>query len=100
MNEYVKQLVDKYHKEVEALTKEQFEDALHGAIISGDFVRHVQGDPVQKQGMTYIPFREREHSKMRYEMLEQKWNCEHCRAAYERGGCPDHGPGLFEGYMS
>lgn len=24
----------------------------------------------------------------------RKWNCTHCRAAYERGGCPDHGPSL------
>ena len=26
--------------------------------------------------------------------LENKWNCEHCIAMFERGGCPDHGPCL------
>ena len=29
--------------------------------------------------------------------IEEKWNCEHCRAAYKRGGCPDHGPSIIEG---
>lgn len=29
--------------------------------------------------------------------VEKKWNCKHCRDAYERGGCPDHGPSIVEG---
>lgn len=30
---------------------------------------------------------------------ERKWNCECCRAAYARGGCPDHGPSLIGGFF-
>jgi len=29
--------------------------------------------------------------------LEEKWNCTLCRKAYERGGCPSHGPSLVSG---
>jgi len=25
---------------------------------------------------------------------KEKWNCKLCRLAYERGGCPSHGPSL------
>lgn len=29
--------------------------------------------------------------------LQWKWNCDLCRGAYKRGGCPDHGPSIIEG---
>lgn len=73
INQYVKEVVNKYSEQVEQLTKVQFEDALIGAIKSGDFVRHVQGFHIgeQKQGMTYIPFREKEYLKLKIEKLKR-----------------------------
>lgn len=64
MNDKVKNLAktffQKYAKDLEKLTIQQFEDALVGAIKSGDFVRHVRGYyPNAKQGMSYIPYRDK-----------------------------------------
>lgn len=55
----IKEIARKHAGLVEQLTIEQFEDALVGAILSGDFVRCVQNDGgiSLAQGMTYIPFR-------------------------------------------
>ena len=37
---------------------------------------------------------ELKEENMQLKFIDKKWNCEHCRAMFERGGCPDHGPCL------
>ena len=79
MDKYIKELVEKFHKQQELLTKNQFEACLIEAINSGDFMRYCT--PIESkfnsdiettslggnadytvsssQAMTYIPFRDK-----------------------------------------
>ena len=53
-------MTEKHYEEVDTLTKKQFEDALIGAIKSGDFVNCISaGASGLAQGMIYIPYREK-----------------------------------------
>ena len=60
ISEYIKDLTEKYHKEVENLTRDQFEIALKQAIESGDFIRATmqKHSPIgaSMQGIYYIPY--------------------------------------------
>lgn len=78
MQDFISETVANFHKKQEKLTKEQFTDCLNEAILSGDFVRHCtqvesgyhegientlhgggEFNISQKQGMTYVPYREK-----------------------------------------
>tara|TARA_R110000868_G_C10972548_1_gene770445 strand:- start:29922 stop:30230 length:309 start_codon:yes stop_codon:yes gene_type:complete len=61
IEDIVKKLSLEHAKKIESITTDQFEDALIGAIKSGDFQICLQYDNnlnTRTQGMTYIPFRE------------------------------------------
>jgi hypothetical protein len=70
IDEIIKSISEKYHKDVEEITIVQFEDALLGAIKSGDFLSHIQNVHIEidksgrfskeeRRAMTYIPYREK-----------------------------------------
>ena len=70
MNELIKRMAAKHFAAVEELTLEQFEDALLGAIKSGDFMRHVEPSR-GLQGLSYIPYREKMELKQEIERLKE-----------------------------
>lgn len=74
INDIIKEITLKHLAKVEELTKEQFEDALLGAIKSGDFVRCIQQDynPFKTmQGLSYIPYREKLELEARITKLQK-----------------------------
>lgn len=72
IDQYIKKVAKKASKHTDELTEEQLEDAFLGAIKSGDFVKHVQGlYPNQKQGMSYIPYREKQYLQMKINKLKR-----------------------------
>ena len=61
------ELVHKYRLAVETLTEQQLAEAIRQAIASGDFMRNVTTDG--RQAVIYIPWREVESLRTRYNEL-------------------------------
>lgn len=70
IDDIIRSIAEKYHKDIEEITIMQFEDALLGAIKSGDFLSHVQNVHIEidksgrlskeeRRAMTYIPYRDK-----------------------------------------
>lgn len=64
LSEISTQIFKKHQEAMEALTVEQFSELVEQAVKSGDFMRHVESGVFGKQGMTYIPFREKEEARI------------------------------------
>lgn len=81
INNYVKEIARKHAEKTEEITKQQFENALVGAILSGDFQRCVTSlhydlnkdgklTAQQSQAMTYVPYREKARLECEIEKLQ------------------------------
>tara|TARA_R100000951_G_scaffold101420_1_gene92932 strand:+ start:21903 stop:22262 length:360 start_codon:yes stop_codon:yes gene_type:complete len=74
VDKLIKELSKKHFEKVEELTVEQFEEALLGAIKSGDFIRcveHIMPDLHHAQGVIYVPYAQKMHLQARIKELEE-----------------------------
>ena len=68
LNTLIEDFVRKHQLAVESLTEIQLAEAIRQALLSGDFMRNVLHDG-SKQAVVYIPFREVEELRHRYNEL-------------------------------
>jgi len=66
--ELFRDFVRRHFLETERLTEVQLAQAIQQALAAGDFVRFVARDP-ERQTITYIPYRERETVRSKYNEL-------------------------------
>ena len=73
VDKLLRELSKKHLEKIEELTVKQFEDALLGAIKSGDFIRcveHCMPNSHHAQGVIYVPFAQKLSLQARIKELE------------------------------
>jgi len=73
LTKHCKKFIEDYQIQHEKFTSELLAECFKQAILSGDFIMHVQKSyPYDKYGYSYIPFREKQALKHRITELENR----------------------------